>query len=313
MENNHDLFDFFKEANQNIESEYKRICKTASEDPGTAGDQGEENWKMILEQWLPPYYQIVTKGRILNENGVASPQMDVIVLSPEYPKQLVNCKRYLSKGVVAVFECKTTLRKENITEFFEHSKQLQRIIGHGEGTPRKELQSDIFYGLLAHSHEWKKEKSKPKDNITNAVEQALESDIEHPIQMPDVICVADLGVWKSVKIVIPPQSSFGDIKENREHGYDRLTVRTGYAVSDSESDLYTPVGAMVFQVLQNLSWKNIDLRNICNYMRKLGIEGTAHGKMKLWDPNNILTKELINQSFMLTNGGFWNEWSMMVS
>ena len=51
----HDLFDFFKKANRNISDEYMRICRRVNEDPGTAGDQGEENWKELLESWIPPY------------------------------------------------------------------------------------------------------------------------------------------------------------------------------------------------------------------------------------------------------------------
>lgn len=43
----HDLFDFFRKANHNISDEYARICRRVNEDPGTAGDQGEENWKEL--------------------------------------------------------------------------------------------------------------------------------------------------------------------------------------------------------------------------------------------------------------------------
>lgn len=163
----HDLFDFFKKANRNISDEYTRICRRVNEDPGTAGDQGEENWKELLESWIPPYFQIVTKGRILSDSGETSPQVDVIVLSPDYPKSLLNCKEYLSGGVVAAFECKTTLRRKHIGEFIEHSKKIEKLAINENGTPRKDLQSKIYYGLLAHSHEWKKENSNPKENIEN--------------------------------------------------------------------------------------------------------------------------------------------------
>ena len=29
----------------------------------------------------------------------------------------------------------------------------------------------IYYGILAHSHEWKKENSSPKDNINKAIDE----------------------------------------------------------------------------------------------------------------------------------------------
>ncbi|MFR3898818.1 MAG: DUF6602 domain-containing protein, partial [Blautia obeum] len=135
----HDLFDFFKKANSNISDEYTRICRRVNEDPGTAGDQGEENWKELLESWIPPYFQIVTKGRILSDSGETSPQVDVIVLSPDYPKSLLNCKEYLSGGVVAAFECKTTLRRKHIGEFIEHSKKIK--ININEMDIKKKTQS----------------------------------------------------------------------------------------------------------------------------------------------------------------------------
>ena len=63
--NNHDIHDFFNSSQQVIAREYARIRKRANEDPGTAGDQGEENWATLLRGWLPPYFHVVTKGRIL--------------------------------------------------------------------------------------------------------------------------------------------------------------------------------------------------------------------------------------------------------
>jgi hypothetical protein len=101
---------FLRQDLAEIASEYKRIYSRTTEDPGTAGDEGEENWKALLEQWLPDSYKVVTKGRILGVDGTASPQVDVIVLQPSYPARLLNKKVYLVHGVAAAFECKTTSR-----------------------------------------------------------------------------------------------------------------------------------------------------------------------------------------------------------
>lgn len=221
----HDLFDFLKKANTNISDEYTRICRRVNEDPGTAGDQGEENWKELLESWIPPYFQIVTKGRILSDSGETSPQVDVIVLSPDYPKSLLNCKEYLAGGVVAAFECKTTLRRKHIGEFVEHSRKIEKLAVNERGTPRKDLQSKIYYGLLAHSHEWKKENSKPKENIENAIWEYDEKYITHPREIPDIICVADLGVWKSEKMIVP----------NYDNGKGLSGCITGLQIKDRDT------------------------------------------------------------------------------
>ena len=68
----HELHDFVVSSQKQIADEYVRIQKRAKEDPGTAGDQGEENWATLLRHWLPSYFHVVTKGRILAENGFAS-------------------------------------------------------------------------------------------------------------------------------------------------------------------------------------------------------------------------------------------------
>ena len=240
--NQHDLFDFFKNANYEISKEYERIRRRTMEDPGTAGDQGEANWKKLLEMWLPPYFQVVNKGRIIGDTGETSPQIDLLVLSPEYPQQLIDCKQYLAGGVVAAFECKTTLKGSHIKSFMETSKKITELAPRGNGSPRKDLKRSIYYGLLAHSHEWKQEKSNPIDNIRRAIKQYDNEIIKHPIEMPDLICVSNLGTWSSIKAIIPPQ-------ENIEK-YKKLSVISSYGEDDSTLDFYTPVGSMIFTLLE---------------------------------------------------------------
>lgn len=303
----HDLFYFFQEANRNIESEYKRICASVAEDPGTAGDQGEENWKKILEQWLPPYFHIETKGRILFENGETSPQVDIVVLSPEYPKQLWGCKKYISGGVVAAFECKTTLRKEHIDTLIQTSKIIKDH-SRRAGTPWRDLHSGIYYGMLAHSHSWKAEKSQPNDNINNSIIDGDQKYLDHPCQMPDIICVADLAVWSSARLVIPKQPKLGLPM------YDHDTVKTSYleTTPSGEESLFTPVGAMVFHFLNYLAWDYPGLRNIVAYMRNLNVNGSERGIMREWDWSvfSKITNEMIRKRGLI-NGVYWNEWSMV--
>jgi hypothetical protein len=53
-----DLCDFMIAVTRDMSDEYERIQKRACEDPGTAGDQGEENWATLFRDWLPPSYPI---------------------------------------------------------------------------------------------------------------------------------------------------------------------------------------------------------------------------------------------------------------
>jgi hypothetical protein len=43
----HDLHDYVSQLSRKMEAEYARIRKTAAADPGTAGDEGEENWAQL--------------------------------------------------------------------------------------------------------------------------------------------------------------------------------------------------------------------------------------------------------------------------
>jgi hypothetical protein len=122
----HDIHEFVRRSQKELQEEYDRIQKRATEDPGTAGDQGEENWATLFREWLPRYFHIITKGRILTDTGYASPQIDLLVLYPSYPQILLDKKLYLSGGVAAAFECKTTLTAAHIKEAVETSAALKR-------------------------------------------------------------------------------------------------------------------------------------------------------------------------------------------
>lgn len=133
----HDIHNFVIQSQRLIEAEYARIRRRAAEDPGTAGDQGEENWASLLKEWLPSYFHIVTKGRILTHTGYASPQVDVLVLLPSYPKILLDKKLYLAGGVAAAFECKTTLKAEHISPAMKTASKIRQNLPKRKGTPYK--------------------------------------------------------------------------------------------------------------------------------------------------------------------------------
>ncbi len=148
----HDFFKLLADVNETLASDYKRIRRRSSEDPGTAGDQAEEDWAEIFRNWLPATYPVITKGRILFEDGSSSPQVDVLVLKPSYPLALRHEKYIFAGGVVAAFECKLTLRKEHVAKAFRVAAEIKRKARRLTGTPYDELNSHPIFGLLAHSH-----------------------------------------------------------------------------------------------------------------------------------------------------------------
>lgn len=195
----HDLYNFMRQISDEMAAEYNRIRKRTTEDPGTAGDQGEENWAELLRGWLPSTYKIVTKGRIISQDGRTSPQVDVLVLKDVYPEKLLNKKLYLAAGVAAAFECKTTLTAADIEKTVKNCVKIKDLYPVREGTPYKELHTSIVYGLLAHSHSWQRENSTPENNIERKLRESDASYVLHPRQTLDLLCVANFGTWVSGK------------------------------------------------------------------------------------------------------------------
>jgi hypothetical protein len=129
-------------------SEYERIRSRSSEDPGTAGDEGEENWASLLREWLPGQYSVVTKGRLLSTTGEMSPQLDVVVLKPAYPPKLRELKTYLADGVAAAFECKLTLRSEHIAQATKTAALLPSLFQDRKGSPMPSCTRPSVMGFL---------------------------------------------------------------------------------------------------------------------------------------------------------------------
>ncbi len=190
MKKKHDFFKLMGAVKKSLASDYAGIRERSREDPGTAGDQAEENWAEILRDWLPANYRVVTKGQILFEDGSSSPQMDVLVLTPSYPKGLRSEKYLFSGGVVAAFECKLTLRKADITRTFETACAIKRKAQARFGTPYDELNRPPIVGLLAHSQSLGKDRKSWK--LYDAVEKCQDKCCDHPRELLDVICVAEL-------------------------------------------------------------------------------------------------------------------------
>ena len=310
-----------RSATRELEEEYERISKSAPEDPGTAGDQGEENWKELLDKWLPSYFHIVTKGRILNREGNASPQVDVLVLSPTYPRHLLNKKHYLAGGVIAAFECKTTLRAKHIKEAAETAAKIRRLLPKREGTPYKELHSPIVYGLLAHSHSWR---SAPTEKIHDLLWRSNREITTHPSEMLDLVCVADLATWGAWKLTFvgpSPQQPYEEWKTSTQNNafktYEHGCAGTAYWSESVEladqKEGFTPVGALLTRLYHRLAWDHEMMRPMAEYFSSVGLEGRGKGEVRPWPLNDIYSDDVaerIQQGYIGVVKQ-WDEWSVL--
>lgn len=314
----HDLYDFMRQISAEMSAEYERIQKRATEDPGTAGDQGEENWAELLRDWLPRNYEVVTKGRIISQEGDTSPQIDVLVLKSSYPKKMLNKKLYLAAGVAAAFECKTTLKAAHISDALKTCAQIKSFYQPRAGTPFKELHSPLVYGLLAHSHSWNGDKSTPEENIKRKLIESDAEFVSHPRQQLDILCVADLAAWTSSIVTfigprqIPDWSSMASIYGA---GGSATTAYIGHSYSyEQQVSQFTPIGGLISYLSQKLAWEDSSVRDLADYYRITNIAGSGAGYMRKW-PASIYSDEIRSrvEAGILSNGRPWDEWSIRFS
>lgn len=332
----HELVDFMRAISRQIADEYIRIRKRTTEDPSTAGDQGEENWATLLRDWLPPSYQIVTKGRILSHRGTASPQVDVLVLAPTYPRHLMDKKLYLAGGILAAFECKTTLRAAHLEAAIQTAVAIRGQLPLRFGTPYRELFSPIYYGVLAHSHDWASPSEEVGDKVLTLLSRHDVSYVTHPREMLDVVCVADLGVWllqktswrgpKTVNKGEATAEEFYRTVMEATFGpegcattqYVRSVVPSATAVTDPR---FTPIGAALSSMLRRLAWEDPTLRPIASYFRETHMEGGGPGYLRKWSRDvysAALQQDVIDGTHVPSvsarkpwdAGDLWDEWAL---
>ncbi len=311
----HDLLTFISQVSENLAKEYERIQLRVKEDPGTAGDQGEENWADILRDWLPQSYAVVTKGRILGHQGEASRQVDVIVLRPGYPRCLLSNKHYLAGGVAAAFECKVTLESHHIDKAMENAVQIRNLVPKRIGSPYLELNTPILYGLLAHSHAWKSQASHPFANINDRLHEADRAKVSHPREMLDLLCVSDVATWVAHKTTrLPAFERSGITPFDGAERYLPIPLTCHMALPQDQpasgqcaKGNTTPVGAMMYSLMSKLAWEDVNLRPIATYFRLVGVGGSGSATTRPW-PMSIYS-EAVNSNWQLPNPLLeWDEW-----
>jgi Domain of unknown function (DUF6602) len=321
----HDLHTFMKQVSDEMASEYGRIYAKSVQDPGTAGDEGENNWATLLRDWLPQNYHIRTKGRLIGFDGTMSPQIDVVVLKPEYPRKLLTRRTWLAAGVAAVFECKTTLRAEHIRASALRCREFKKLFPIGLGNPRAELLSPLTYGILSHSHAWKSKRSKPADKISNILLDAL-GGIEKPSECIDFVCVSDLGTWNTTHM-LRYEAGFNPLNKEKlqeifggEWGAVTSIVCSAIGgtkhnndIGLSQSPAFSPIGALIALLTNRLGWNDPSVRALADYYRKVNLLGTGSGPGNFWPPS-IYSNEVRSrlESNNTGNGELWSDWNIII-
>lgn len=87
--------------------------------------------------WLPSQYEIVTRKYIVPEEGDDAFEMDVVVLSPGYPKALHGREELIAGGVSAAFSVKLTATAAGLEDAVDRARRLRRGLCRGSARPER--------------------------------------------------------------------------------------------------------------------------------------------------------------------------------
>lgn len=83
--------------------------------PGSGGDASEYDWAQWLEQYLPSRYAVIQDACVIDSNGNASDQLDVVIYDRHFtPRVWVHRGKVWvpAESVYAVVECKAVLNRD---------------------------------------------------------------------------------------------------------------------------------------------------------------------------------------------------------
>lgn len=313
----HELAAYLSQDLAEMASEYERIRARTREDPGTAGDEGEQVWAQLLMEWLPEDFKVCVKGRILGSDGTAGPQVDVLVLRPGYPRRLLTKKLYLAAGVAAAFECKNTLKVDHIRRAWRTVAAINKLESETyAGTPIRELVPSIYYGILAHGHVW-------KGAAENTVTSELDVLLNQTDRMKDalsIICVANLACWQTLRLtydgpgLMPPE-----IWEARKQLIGQVddtahcVIQYGIA-SSSVTDYVAvnPLGSLISNLIGRLAVTDSNLELFAQYFNAAGMNGSMGVPVasRQYTLHSQMPSELVARLPQQLINGPASEWAM---
>jgi hypothetical protein len=201
----------------------------------------------------------------------------VLVLKPSYPYGLRSEKYVFSGGVIAAFECKLTLRAENVKRAFQVASEIKRKARIRIGTPYEELNSVPIYGLLAHSHSFRGKH--PSWKLHEIIEKYQTRYANHPRELLDIICVADCATLPLSKHILTGcdlnQQELEELKLLDAPG----VVSSMYVIHDeqaSASDVdHTGaiLAGLVHELTFRMAFEDVSVRDWADHLSDVGFYG----------------------------------------
>ena len=250
----------------------------------------------------------------MGPDGRTSREIDVLVLKRASSKKLSNKNLYSAACVAAAFECKAILTIGHIGQAMKACTEIKSLYPTCMGTPYRELHAPIVYGVLARSYSWKGGNIVPESGIEHELMASDGFYVLHPRECLDLLCIANLGTWRAVKVLTPLalalhcKMAMGSVLQSG------FTLQTAYMMDVSarknRNPRFTPTGSLIFDLSRKLAWEDARLRDISQYYRGAKMGRLGSGKPRPWNFSfsDSVTRQLRNDRL---NYDDWSEWSVV--
>ena len=151
-------------------------------------------------------------------------------------------------------------------------------------------------GLLAHSHIWSP--STATRHVTEALDLGLE--VNHPRDVLDITCVADLGTWDVTRMSYmgPGWNSWhlDPLREAFPDGYASCTVfgpdPETFAKTQNQSPAI-PVAQLCAYLTHRLAWEDPSMRPMADYFAVVGMFGSGKGLGRPWPLDAVFSADVV--------------------
>ncbi|WP_423716383.1 DUF6602 domain-containing protein [Arthrobacter glacialis] len=264
-----------------------------------AGHSGEDSWIRLLQDWLPPHYEVAKRKYIVPEVGDYNPkETDIVILRPGYPKSLRSRTDILASGVAAAFSVKLSLDSSGIREAAFEASQLRRAIYSRDGDPRSELQSPVAFGILAHTHSWRGRNSRPAYNVLSNLSSFDRQYSQHPRETLDFTCIADLGTWTKhiVPYHGPNMRQFRHEAQwaNYTNGFVETSVSAGPSPYDGRPPT-PPIARFLAALYRRLAQTDPELSALADGFLYNQSGGPTTGFRRIWDVKDVYSPHVLDK------------------
>lgn len=274
-----------------VQEEYDRLHAVAKKEIQLSGHGGEATWIRLLEEWLPPAYEVTGRKYIVPEVGDDKFETDVVIFNPGYPERLRAREDVLAGGVAAAFSVKLTLDAAGLRDAADRAARLRRAMKTRNGSPRSEMTGPFAFGVLAHSHGWKQPKSTPRENLSRNLWELDGTTALHPRESLDFVCIADLASVHTMRMpYMPPQylSHLGGTGIDFSNG---LAI-SAMTVSD-ENEPAGPVATFIASLIIRLSQTDPTLIPFADGLRLTETLGSGSGPQRFHALSDVFTDDVI--------------------